>query len=182
AAGLSLAYRLFFSSLKGLRVLVIDSESKTINDRTWCFWNEADDLFPEITRKSWPKIAVKTKTRELVLNIDPYRYQMIRGIDFYNHVNSILRQEKNFVFLNEEIMAVRSDKDHAVVDTSRGSYTANLVFNSLPAPPPDMLPGNKNFLLQHFKGYYLETPTAAFDPDLAYFMDFSVSQNSEARF
>lgn len=182
AAGLSLAYRLFFSSLKGLRVLIVDSESKTVNDRTWCFWNDADDLFPEIIRKSWSKIVVRTKTRELVLKIDPYRYQMIRGIDFYNHVNSILRQERNFVFLNEEIIAVRGDKDHAVVYTTRGSYSARLIFNSLPAPIPDTLPGNRNFLLQHFKGYYLETPTPAFDPDMAYFMDFSVPQNSETRF
>ncbi len=40
----------------------------------------------------------------------------------------------------------------------------------------------KVFLLQHFKGWIVETPTPAFDPGKVTFMDFRIPQQGETRF
>lgn len=182
AAGLSLAYRLSRSSLSGKKVLIIDKDSKKSNDRTWSFWCVNNDVFPEIIHKSWNKIVVKTHFRESVMDIHPYQYKTIRGIDFYNYVKRAIAQNAGFTFLQDEITCIREEKDHAIVETTENSYSAALVFNSLPPSLPHQISQNQNVLLQHFKGYVIEAAGEIFDNGRVHFMDFSVDQQNETRF
>ena len=52
-AGLSLAFYLNQSSLRGKSILIIDRNAKNTNDRTWCFWEKGKSTFEEIIFKQW---------------------------------------------------------------------------------------------------------------------------------
>jgi lycopene beta-cyclase len=51
-SGLSLAYQLSISKLSNKKILIIDPERKTKNDRTWAFWEKIDNPFDHILGES----------------------------------------------------------------------------------------------------------------------------------
>ena len=65
------------------KILLIDREPKTKNDRTWCFWEADESFFESIVYRKWPKVDFLSDTYSAALEIAPYEYKMIRGKDFY---------------------------------------------------------------------------------------------------
>ena len=58
-ASLSLLLRLLKKGiLRGKKVLLLDKEPKTKNDRTWCFWEKEPGFFEDIVYKQWDKISI----------------------------------------------------------------------------------------------------------------------------
>lgn len=182
ASGLSLAYRLCQSKLARKKTLIIERDDKKSNDRTWCFWDSGDNRFEDIVSKSWSKIIVKNSKNEQVLDISPYRYQMIRGIDFYRFTHQTIRKNKQFHFLKGEVQSIESRGKKTLVKAGNNFFSADIVFNSLPCDVPDTINQKNNYLLQHFKGFVIKTKNPAFKADTVHFMDFSVSQHRQARF
>lgn len=41
--------------LNDKRILLIEQDAKTLNDRTWCFWEKDAGLFEQIVYKRWDK-------------------------------------------------------------------------------------------------------------------------------
>ena len=60
-------------------------------------------------------------------------------------------------------------------------YSADFIFNSIILDPPKALNG-KYYLLQHFKGWIIETEHDFFKPDEATLMDFRPSQEHGTTF
>lgn len=106
---------------------------------------------------------------------------MIRGIDFYQHVQSLARQKSNIQFLYEPVSATGTRNNKAFVELPSGMYTADYVFNSILFQQPEIRNG-EYMLLQHFKGWVIETETPTFNPAKATFMDFRVSQEEGTTF
>lgn len=178
AAGLSMAYYMandsFFDDKK---ILLIDKEHKNSYDRTWCFWTDSEDLFPEVIFKKWTKIEIKTPENHGVFSIEPYTYNLIRSHDFYQLVYSSLENKKNFDIKCENIEEIRN---HGTVVTDKTLYRGKYIFSSIVGP---IRYTNKNItLLQHFKGWQVRTDTPTFRPDIATLMDFDIQQYGECRF
>jgi lycopene beta-cyclase len=96
-AGLSLAIHMIHSGkFTAKRILLVDKEDKNQNDRTWCFWETAPGLFESIVHTQWDKAWFHAKDFSRLLELSPYRYKLIRGIDFYNYCLSLIRQHPNF--------------------------------------------------------------------------------------
>ncbi len=182
AAGLSLAYFLSQSSLSSRKIAIIDKDDKNSNDRTWCFWTKEKTGFEEIVYKSWSNVIFRNKELQKTLNISPYQYQMIRGIDFYQFIKKRLRAFKNIEWKRDDVRTISSSEDGVSVQTESRSYKGKIAFNSIPPEKPDHIPKNKNYLLQHFKGKVIETYKNVFDSDTPYLMDFSVDQCGQTRF
>ena len=179
-SGLLLAMELSKTSLKNKKVLLIDKDSKNSNDRTWCFWNDDFFEYDSIVFKKWNNIRYTTTTSNGKYNVAPYKYEYIRGLDFYNYVNEQLTKLGNFTRIIGEIIEI-SPTGFVVVEGRK--YEATLIFNSIhPAFPEFKYPSNCYYLLQHFKGYFIETEEDFFETDCATFMDFSIEQHKEARF
>ncbi len=178
-AGLMLAYELNNSPLKDKSVLIIDKADKTKNDRTWCFWEKSNNELEEIVFKTWSVAKFYGNGHAEDMDIAPYKYKMIRGIDFYNHVFNQLASNNNFKKLQATIEKV--DKD-GIVTTDKGVFEADLVFNSYFSQEKLMLPKSSFNILQHFKGRVISTPNDSFDPDKMTYMDFRVSRNHETKF
>jgi lycopene beta-cyclase len=171
----------FFSNQK---ILVIDQSPKTANDRTWCFWEKEAGLFEPIVYHRWQQLNFFSKNYSATMNIAPYQYKMIRGIDFYDYVREESKQHPNVEWRYEKVNTVYTEKGRAIIETTTQTITCDFLFNSilfnrLIAPPPG---SREVLLLQHFKGWIIETDRPCFDACVATFMDFRVSQEQGTTF
>jgi lycopene beta-cyclase len=168
----------FFSDKK---ILVVDNAPKQKNDRTWCFWEEAPGLFEPIVHHQWKQVHFYSHYYSSLLNLYPYHYKMIRGIDFYNYVLEEAANHTNVTFQYGNVEALGNEGNAAFVLLDGEKITADYVFNSIMFSQPVIQPG-KHYLLQHFKGLLVETDQPAFDCNEATLMDFRVSQKHGTTF
>jgi len=184
-AGLSLLMRMmqhpFFDTAQ---ILVIDAAKKNTNDRTWCFWENESDIFEPIVIKKWDHVSFLAPSYTNELNLSPYTYKMIRGIDLYSHVLEKAATKNNISFCTERVLAVHSDNDGAKVVLESKTLTASKVFNSILFEPANVLAqmASDYFLWQHFKGFEIKTATPIFNDAVATLMDFTVDQKEGTTF
>ena len=221
-AGLTLALELARRpAFRDKKILLLDRDRKQQNDRTWCFWATDAEPLPPVVFRSWERCRFFASGFETDMDIAPYRYRMVRGIDFYRWADAELARCPNVRRLQATITGL--DAEHGRVHTDIGTFTGDVVFNSAfvktrvlpdahtayPAPPLSVQPTGGAaeeahsggmlrhwlglggallrkrkpvFLLQHFKGWIVETETPAFDPSTVTFMDFRIEQQGETRF
>ena len=168
-------------SLNQKKILVIDQAPKTKNDRTWCFWETKAGLFEPIIHHSWQEIKFLSNQFSTQLNIAPYTYKMLHGIAFYDYVVNYAKQFANVIFRYEKVLAIETIDTKATVVLANETLTADYVFNSIIFNQLQV-PKGKYYLLQHFKGWIIETKEPCFNPNVATFMDFTVSQQHGTTF
>ncbi|MFC1466476.1 MAG: lycopene cyclase family protein [Candidatus Brachytrichaceae bacterium NZ_4S206] len=182
AAGLSLVYHLNQAGLTDKRILLLERAPKTANDRTWCFWEVGEGAFEPVVFRRWEHLAFYGEGFSTVLEVAPYRYKMIRGEDFYRFMAQWLDAQPNVTCAYAEVTGIETEGDEAVVHTRDGqSYRGAWAFNSLLLDPQVRQP-RYHYLLQHFLGWVIQTPTPGFDPEIATLMDFRVDQANDTRF
>ena len=184
AAGLSLAYQLAQEPrLAAKKVLLIEPEAKDQNDRTWSFWTNEPAAFDGLAAHEWRTIAFRSPGFERVLDLSPYRYCTVRGLDYYRFVRQALASHPGFAWVHGTVEALDNTPAGVRARSSAGEFTARYAFDSR---PPDlarlMQPQKHRYLLQHFVGWEVETEQDAFDPAVVEFMDFRGPQHREARF
>ena len=162
-------------------ILLIDEDSKKINDRTWCFWDE-NHLFESVVSKKWKSALFAGTNFQRELNLEPYQYKMVKGLDFYNLVFDAISNHPNIHFVNQKVVDFQELGPHCVVKTATESFTCNKVFNSIFNPELVKTQTRYPFLHQHFIGWFIKSKEAVFNPDCATFMDFSVEQKGNTRF
>ncbi len=183
AAALSLLLRMQREGLlRDKKVLVADRAPKSGNDRTWCFWEKEAGYFEELVYHRWTALDFFDSSEPLPLDIAPYQYKMIRSADFYAYCFNQLQQEQGIAFLYGEIRLVREGKKLVQIQVGEqviqpGDAT---VFSSL-YNPSQIRPGEIS-LLQHFKGWVIETAVDCFEPHRGTLMDFRVAQDRGATF
>lgn len=181
-AGLSLAVELSQRGVtKDARVVLIDPDTKRNNDRTWSFWERGDGPFDSILSHQWTSLDFASRHGVQVLDIHPYRYKMIRGIDYYDYARSIIESDSNIIWLQQAVTSVHTGADRAVITTDDTSIRAELVFKSY--LDEGMSDDQALTTLQHFGGWYIKTATNQWDSSRAVFMDFRIEQEpGETRF
>lgn len=162
-------------------ILLIDENSKKVNDRTWCFWDE-HNLFNEIVSKKWNQAVFANEKFNRVLELTPYQYKKINGLDFYELVFNKISKHKNIHFLNQKVVDYTELGNHCVVKTDLESFTCNKIFNSIYNPKDVKAQTKFPLIQQHFIGWFIKSKEAVFIPNCATFMDFSVEQKGNTRF
>lgn len=166
------------------QILVIDAAKKNTNDRTWCFWEKESDIFESIVCKKWNHVSFISPAYTSKMDLTPYAYKMIRGIDLYNCVLEKAAQKTNISFCTERVLSVQSTQDSARVELENQTLTATKVFNSILFEPANVLAHKASdyFLWQHFKGFEIKTEAPVFNDAVATLMDFTVHQSSGTTF
>lgn len=177
ASGLTLAHLLLEHKNKH-SILIIDKDDKTRNDRTWCFWQKGDNLYEEIVSHQWSEIQVKGSSFNETYDITPYQYKMVRGIDYYNFLKPQLLASSQVTWVKEDVQRIEPS---GIVVTNKGTYRGRIVFNST-IDYQQLEFEKSNNILQHFKGWIIETDENVFNPNCATYMDFSVDQEADCRF
>jgi len=181
ASGLSLAHRMSQTTwFADKSIAIIEKDVKNKNDRTWSFWEEKPGYYDHIVSKRWPKLDFFSSTLEKRLDIKPFEYKMIRGIDFYAETAQALAGANNIDRLHAEIHSVEDTGTSVKIVTSAGLIEAGHAFKSYPSAT--VSPEEHLYVDQHFKGFVIETAEDTFDPDVATFMDFRIEQEGEVRF
>lgn len=181
-AGLSLLIHLHRAGLlAGKKVLVIDQDQKRSNDRTWCFWEQGAGMFESIVFKSWNQLNFYSKRFSGPLQIAPYSYKLIRGIDFYNACFAELGDLSEIDWLQSGVSGISEVDGNARVAAGGKQFAGRFVFNSIMQPQP-ALASHQYWLLQHFKGWVIDTDEDCFDPGKATLMDFRVGQERGCTF
>lgn len=180
-AGLSLAMQLKRSQIDFKKVLLVDQEIKNKNDRTWCFWTkQKTNWFDDIVHRRWSKFEFRGQEANMVLELAPYEYMLVKGIDFYNYCLEELRTDNRFEFLADTIESINTTNNKAILKTANYAFAAKIIFNSA-IRTHSKEAAHVNYV-QHFKGYVIESDEEVFDSECPVFMDFSVHQKSDCRF
>ena len=181
-AGLSLAVQLKKSGLaKGKKILMVDRVQKKQNDRTWCFWETAPGPFEEIVFRRWEQAWFHSSGYSSLLELSPYKYKMIRGIDFFNHCLEQLSSSPEFEIITADVQSVANSADGAMVMIDNTPVYGRYLFNSIVFEKPKLKPEDF-YLLQHFKGWIIRSPHPFFNKDQATLMDFRTVQSEGSSF
>jgi lycopene beta-cyclase len=180
AAGLSLALRLVDGTQREQSILIVEKEAKNINDRTWCFWTEAASPLEPIARHVWQRLRFISPTIDLSWELHPFRYVMLRGLDFYEHARAVLQKHAvTFVHGEGEVI---DGETAATISVNGQVYTAEWAYDSR-LRPADLIQG-KGYtqLKQHFLGWEVETQEDVFDPQTVTLFDLRTPQRGGVTF
>jgi lycopene beta-cyclase len=183
ASGLMMAYRMskdtFFDDKT---ILILDKEKKTLNDRTWCYWEDKNDEWNDVVTISWDTIIFKSDVYKTEQVITPYQYKMIQSKDFYLKIWNHIEQKTNFTFQSKNVTSIHQLKGEAEVITSNQVFKTKKLINSILFNNEYKKQTKYPVLQQHFVGFFIKTKEDIFDDSAATFMDFTVAQNGNTRF
>lgn len=173
ASGLHLALALikddFFDQYK---ITLFEKSEKKQNDKTWSFWETNTGNWDDIISKKWQKGKIFAMNKEVDLQLAPFYYKTLKSIDFYKLAYQKINEAKNISVVFEEVKDLHENDNHVRIETTSTSYQADLVFNSR-IPDINIIKKEAQFtLLQHFKGWFIESKTASFNPEEFVMMDY----------
>jgi lycopene beta-cyclase len=183
ASGLSLASHLTRSPLRDRSILIVEKEAKDENDRTWCFWANQATFFDDIVYRSWSHLQVLGDHFEKTLDLHAYRYNMIRGIDFYSFARNRVSECPHVEFMRGKVELIEDGDQQASALVDGKHYTGTWVFDSRfnwSTFKPD--PTRYHTIKQQFKGWEIEAAGQPFNPQVATFLDFRTPQRDVMHF
>ena len=163
-------------------ILLLDENSKKANDRTWCFWSKNNENWETIIHKKWNSALFANQDFKIDINLNPYKYNQIRGLDFYNFVFDVISKQENITFQNQKIVDYEESENQITVQTETDSYTCDQLFNSILDLYEVENQTQYPLLKQHFIGWFIQSEQEVFNAEQATFMDFSVEQKGNTRF
>ena len=163
-------------------MLLIDEDPKNTNDRTWCYWEEPKGKWDKIVTMKWNSALFANENFHRDLDLQPYQYKMIKGLDFYNKIFKKLSKESNITILNQKVTGYSESANGVVVQTTEGDFSCEKLFNSIYDPAQLLAQEKYPLLQQHFIGWFIKSKQLVFNPNQLTFMDFSVQQKGNTRF
>ena len=181
-AGMTLALALVKKNKKPTQILIIDQESKNLNDKTWCFWAKEFPYPMELAHHYWENLSFGSDRKQSFHSIAPYKYYMIRSKQWYAYMKAQLQQSEQVTFITQKIDDIGEDgiSPYVLIDSEK--WRASKVINSCIRVKPQASTNPSFFLWQHFKGYRIETDTDTFEPTVGTLMDFRTEQKGNSRF
>lgn len=183
AAGLQLAWFMSRDTwFDDKRILLIDKDEKSVNDRTWCYWERGAGEWDEVVIKSWDSVLFEGENFASKFDLEQHRYKMIRSADFYLYVKSALSRKTNFTLLQARVEDVIESDDVVMVSTDQGKFHSSFVFTSIIRGNLIAKAKGDLWLSQHFKGWFVKSETPVFDEKSVVMMDYTVEQKGNTRF
>lgn len=177
AAGLQLLLKMvndpFF---KEKSILVLEKDSKSANDRTWCFWERGETIWDQLATHTWTHGHFINSKEEVDFELPPYKYKMVRSADFYAYAKKYILDHVDWI--EEDIQSV----DNQIITGKKSTYSARHIFDS--RIPKEFFEKQSEYhsLIQHFKGWFIKTPNDHFDPDHFTMMDYRIKWKDSTSF
>lgn len=167
---------------KNTSILLLDENTKKTNDRTWCFWKTNDSVWEQSISKKWDSALFANENFRRDLDLQPYHYNMVKGLDFYNQVFDLLSKQENITFLPHKVLEIEESETIILVQTESESFSCSKLFNSIYNKHKAESQAKYPVLQQHFIGWFIKSEQPVFNSEQATFMDFSVEQKGNTRF
>lgn len=182
-ASLMTVYRMAQSGrFEDKSILLIDTDTKQANDRTWCFWQQGKGYWDTIVHRQWDTAVFANEKIRKPLDFGGYAYKMIQGIDFYTEVLSELKKYPNIEFAKQKVVDFSDSGFNVLVKTETENYTCNKLFNNIYNPALAASQTKYPVLQQHFIGWHVKVSEPVFDGNTPVFMDFGIPQKGNTRF
>ncbi|WP_370089373.1 lycopene cyclase family protein [Ekhidna sp.] len=179
AAGLQLTLKMiqddFFSEK---RILILDKDDKVANDRTWCFWEKGETIWDQLATHTWSFGQFINQEKTIDFELTPYRYKMVRSANFYAYAKAIIAKAENVDWVKDSVGHI---EEQSIIGT-KNSYSANHVFDS--RIPESFLEKQTKYhsLIQHFKGWFIQSESTCFNPDSFVMMDYRLKWKDSTSF
>ena len=185
AAGLHLAMAMiqedFFNHKK---ILILDKANKDTNDRTWSFWEKEHGKWDDILHHSWQYASFYGDDVMKEMDLKKYRYKTLRSGKFYQHAKNIIASASHVTWVKEEVIELNNNEDQneVILKSSENQFVVQHVFDS--RIDDDFFKENDGYtrILQHFKGWFIQTEEKVFDPDKFVMMDFRLRWKNQTSF
>ena len=176
-AGLSLAMRLSEAGSSAPSTLVLERNAHYKNDRTWCFWDEADPELKDWVDHSWLNFEIKNGIKNFTRSCKNHAYLMLSAQTFYERSLTKIALNKHGVTVlnNQDVLKV--SKTHNLtwqIITATGNYTADKIVDTR---PNTQIKDEDSLLWQSFVGFEVETSHDTFDSNTFVLMDFDAKFN-----
>lgn len=183
AAGLNLALAMLRDRwFDDKKILLLEKDTKEVNDKTWCFWEINGGHWDDIIDTSWKFGKFMAKGKSIDLDLNPYRYKQLNSLDFYDHARKLISEAPQIEWLSDEVREI-IETDRCEIRGETQSYEANHVFDSRIDSRFFTSDKDKYLrLLQHFKGWFIETGEEVFDPNRFTMMDYRLKWNNSTSF
>ena len=185
-AGLSSLMTVYEMMQSGLyadqKILLIDANDIKFNDRTWSFWEKESGEHDDIVTQKYETAFFKSHKFSRKLDLTPYVYKTIRGVDFYTKMFHLIQQNPNVERVIATIEGVTETNEGIKVQTNHGIFSGDKLFNSIYNPNLVLSQTKFPLVQQHFIGWFIKSKEPVFTPETATFMDFSIPQKESTRF
>ncbi|HET9518716.1 MAG TPA: lycopene cyclase family protein [Actinoplanes sp.] len=175
-SGLCLAARLAVGGWADRRVLVVDDGGATAA-RSWGFWAPASAAPDPAVARSFRRLRIHAAGRTRLLDLEPYRYQVVRRAHLHRVVSELISGCPGFTMATGRVGEIRDGGDEAVVDVGGQRIRSRWVFDSVTRPAesaPDAWLA--------FTGWQVRCDRPVFDPEVPVLFDFRTEQGDGSRF
>ncbi len=172
-AGLSLALHLINSPLRDRSILIVEREAKDRDDRTWSFWTDRPTLFDNAICRTWQRLHFYNAGWSTTIDLGRYRYATLRGLDFYRYAHQALSAAPHAQLQRGNVTQIEDGEDGVCVTVDDQVLHGDWAFDARYQPgtlKPDAT--RYHSLKMYFRGWEIETPQPAFDPEAVTFLDF----------
>jgi len=175
-------YLLKSETLSNKKILLLDISLKPADDKTWCFWEDVTLPQKDLIFHSWDTLLVRAFNNTYSETLSRYRYNCMRSLDYSRSILDMARNHTNVDLLEAEIHGFDSADETGIVQTNKGCFSADWIFQSV-LKPTEINGKKANIKLkQHFMGLEIESNKPVFDPDKVVLMDFDIPQNNGVSF
>lgn len=182
AAGMTLLWFMLHSSLRKKKILLIDRSLEPKNDKTWCFWADENIPYNDLIYHTWNNLEIKARGNTYIEELSKYSYHCVRSYDHFSHIKELAENSDTVTLLEADIKSFTNTGKRGKVDTTKGIFEADWIFQSAIKPPALKNAKSDIRLMQHFLGWEIETETPLFDADKVTLMDFDVPQKNGVTF
>jgi len=140
--------------LANLRVLIIESEAKLSNDKTFCFWADKNDpirtsLGP-LLLKEWRKVNFGGETEHM----QSKRYGMLESTALYSYTKDLVARNSNITNIRARFTGYKSLPEGVAVYSDNEFWVASKVYDSR---MPEINEPTGDLVLQSFTGWRVKT-------------------------
>lgn len=156
-----------------LRLAVVDPGVDD-KQRTWAFWTGAADDLDPVLDAQWSGVDLFGPSGRRRIELAPLRYAMVRSAPVFALASRAAeRLRARTVVAKAAALVTDGDGVDVLDEAGTRVVRARRVLDSRPTRPSR--PGH-TFWLQHFRGWWVRSAEAAFDPASAVLMDFRTPQ------
>jgi lycopene beta-cyclase len=190
-SGLLLAHELLSTGgADGPRLVVIDPVGPRMHPATYAYWSQGPTVLAPWTVGRWSALTVVGHSERVhPVDLDGWAYTALDWGQARADLLAVLADDPRVTLVRAAAEAVRDADGHAEVYADRRWWAGRWVFDSRPPSLADLRAGSPGRasargvgLLQTFRGVWVQTEAAAFDPSAATLMDFSRDDGPELAF
>ncbi|HEY0707034.1 MAG TPA: lycopene cyclase family protein [Polyangia bacterium] len=171
-AALTMARAIVDSPKLGHRILIVDHQADSADDRTLSYFNAAPLAIDALARRSFDRLTFVAPGVHLDLPLTQYRYRSLRGLAYREDCRRRLAECGTVTVLTGHVDQIVDDPAGAALLVEGRRHRARWVFDSRwQAARPAL--DRADALVQRFVGWEIELDQPALDPTAARLFDFA---------